>query len=133
MEARISGQLKKCDDGDADNSDEDVLTNICFADDSTLVFEDPADLQIMIEELQAAMKFAGLKFAISKCVCMTTWAISELLKLMTLCWNVSKSLCSWAASFRVCVMRRLQYNTQWRERGSTSGPTNLFSFIAIFV
>lgn len=32
----------------------------------------------MIEELQAAMNIAGLKLAVSKCVWMTTWPVSEL-------------------------------------------------------
>ena len=52
------------------NEDTDVLTNLCFADDETLVTEDAADLPIMIEDMIHALGRAGWKLYLKKCVWM---------------------------------------------------------------
>lgn len=73
---RVSWQPEECDYG-VDGQHSEVLTNLCFADDTTLITEDPVDLQIMIEELANSLSKAGLKLSIPKTKWMTTWPISE--------------------------------------------------------
>lgn len=50
-----------------------LLNNLCFADDQTLIAENPEDLKVMIDDVCSAISKAGLKLSLKKC----TWMSSK--------------------------------------------------------
>ena len=50
-----------------------LLNNLCFADDQTLIAENPEDLKVVIDDVCSAIAKVGLKLSLTKC----TWMSSK--------------------------------------------------------